>query len=44
MSFKDISSIIKRRDGQADDDIGANLTNKSKETKALWLFENGKPN
>jgi hypothetical protein len=42
MSFKDISSIIKRIDEQADDDIGANLTNKSKETKALWLFENGK--
>jgi hypothetical protein len=41
MSFKDISSIIKRIDGQTND-IGTNLSDKSKETKALWLFENGK--
>src|SRR5262245_13782890 len=43
MSFGDIGKIIKRTDGQMDDDnIGSNLSNKSKETKALYLFENGK--
>lgn len=41
LSFGDIGKIIRRTDGQANDgDI--NLGNKSKETKALWLFENGK--
>jgi hypothetical protein len=40
MSFSDIGKIIKRIDG--DDDTGSYLSNKSKETKALWLFENGK--
>mgnify|MGYP003544880955 CR=1 FL=1 len=41
MSFKDIGVIIRRIDGQANDD-DINLGNKSKATKALWLFENGK--
>ena len=41
MSFKDIGVIIRRIDGQANDD-DINLGNKSKSTKALWLFENGK--
>jgi hypothetical protein len=36
MSFSDIGKIIKRIDGY--DDMGSNLSNKSKETKALWLF------
>jgi hypothetical protein len=40
MSFSDIGKIIKRIDGY--DDMGSNLSNKSKETKPLWLFENGK--
>ena len=43
MSFKDIGVIIRRIDGQDnDDDDDIDLSNKSKETKALWLFENGK--
>ena len=42
MSFRDIGKIIRRIDGQANDDDDINLSNKSKETKALWLFENGK--
>jgi hypothetical protein len=41
MSFKDISSIIKRIDEQADD-IGTNLSNKSKASQALYMFNNGK--
>ena len=41
MSFKDIGTIIRRIDGQPNDD-DINLSNKSKATKALWLFENGK--
>jgi len=42
MSFGDIGKIIHRIDGQANDDPDIDLGNKSKETKALWLFENGK--
>ncbi|MGB7663606.1 MAG: hypothetical protein WBL67_12805 [Nitrososphaeraceae archaeon] len=42
MSFKDIGAIIRRIDGRADNDADTNISNKSKETKALWLFENGK--
>ena len=42
MSFSDIGKIIRRIDGQANDD-DINLGNKSKATKALWLFKNGKP-
>ena len=41
MSFNDIGKIIRRIDGGANDD-DINLGNKSKSTKALWLFENGK--
>ena len=41
MSFKDIGTIIRRIDGQDNDD-DINLGNKSKATKALWLFKNGK--
>jgi hypothetical protein len=40
MSFKDIGSIIRRIDGKVDD--GVDLKNKSTDTKALWLFSNGK--
>jgi hypothetical protein len=36
ISFSDIGKIFKRIDG--DDNMGSNLSNKSKETKALWLF------
>ena len=42
MSFKDIGVIIRRIDGQASDDDDINLGNRSKATKALWLFESGK--
>lgn len=38
MSFGDIGNIIKRIDGRADD---INLSNKSKSTQALYLFETG---
>ena len=41
LSFGDIGKIIRRIYGQANDD-DINLGNKTKETKALWLFENGK--
>ena len=41
MSFKDIGKIIRRIDGQPNDG-DPNISNKSKATKALWLFENGK--
>jgi hypothetical protein len=42
MSFKDIGTIIRKVDGR-DDDVDANdLTNKSKSTRALFLFLNGK--
>ena len=42
MSFKDIGAIIRRIDGRADNDADTNISNKSKESKALWLFKNGK--
>jgi len=42
MSFKDIGVIIRRIDGQANDDNNDIDGNKSKATKALWLFECGK--
>jgi hypothetical protein len=42
MSFSDIGKIIKRIDGRTENDISTNLSNKSKETKALWLFEQKK--
>jgi hypothetical protein len=42
MSFSDIGKIIKRIDGRTENDISTNLNNKSKETKALWLFEQKK--
>ena len=43
MSFKDIGTIIRRIDGQEDHDIETkDLKNKSTDTKALWLFSNGK--
>ena len=42
MSFGDIGKIIKRIDGRSESDISTNLNNKSKETKALWLFEQKK--
>jgi ribosomal protein L22 len=42
MSFKDIGSIIRTIDG-GDDNVNANyLSNKSKETKAFYLFKSGK--
>ena len=41
MSFSDIGKIIRRIDGRAND-TDINLNKKSKETKALLLFENGK--
>lgn len=41
MSFGDIGKIIKKINGQ-DNDNGTDMSNKSKVTKALWLFENGK--
>ena len=45
MIFKDVGTIMRRIDGlDTQLDIGGNtdLRNKSKETKAIWLFENGK--
>jgi hypothetical protein len=42
LSFSDIGKIIKRIDGRTENDISTNLNNKSKETKALWLFEQKK--
>jgi hypothetical protein len=39
MSFKDISTIIRRIDGQVDD---VNISNKSKTTQAIFLFKSGK--
>jgi hypothetical protein len=42
MSFGDIGKIVKRTDGRTESDISTNLSNKSKETKALWLFEQKK--
>jgi transposase len=43
MSFKDIDTIIRRiKDHDNDKYIDTKLRNKSKETKALWLFEQKK--
>ena len=43
LSFGDIGKIIKRIDGQTnDDDDDIDLSNKSKATQALHLFKNGK--
>jgi hypothetical protein len=42
MSFKDIGTIIRRIDGQEDYDNEKDLKNKSKETRALYLFLHGK--
>lgn len=44
-SFKDIDTIMRRIDGldtQLDTGGDTDLRNKSKETKAILLFENGK--
>ena len=38
--FRDIGSIIRKMDGR--DDMTKDIKNKSRETKALWLFSNGK--
>jgi hypothetical protein len=40
LSFRDIGSIIRKIDGR--DDVTKDIKNKSRETKALWLFSNGK--
>jgi hypothetical protein len=40
LSFRDIGSIIRKMDGR--DDMTKDIKNKSRETKALWLFSNGK--
>ena len=40
LSFSDIGSIIRKMDGR--DDMTKDIKNKSRETKALWLFSNGK--
>lgn len=42
MNFKDIGVIIRRIDGQADDNNDIDLSNKSKATQALHLFKHGK--
>jgi hypothetical protein len=42
MAFGDIGKIIKRLDGQADNNDETDLSNRSKETQALWLFEHKK--
>jgi hypothetical protein len=42
MSFKDIGTIIRRIDGQEDNIETKDLKNKSKETRALYLFLHGK--
>jgi hypothetical protein len=45
MSFGDISKIINRIDGRDNEDgVEAKIENKSRETKALWLFSNGQQN
>ena len=40
MSFKDIGAIIRKLDGQTNDDV--DISNKSKATQALFLYEQGK--
>jgi hypothetical protein len=45
LSFSDIGSIIRKIDGRDNDDgveAKIDIKNKSRETKALWLFSNGK--
>jgi hypothetical protein len=45
LSFGDIGMIIRKLDGrESQDEIAGNkdVKNKSRETKALWLFSNGK--
>jgi hypothetical protein len=45
LSFTDIGNIIKKIDGRDSEDRLAgtkDIKNKSRETKALWLFSNGK--
>ena len=43
MSFKDIGAIIRRIDGRdIDDNNDIDLSNKSKATQALFLYERGK--
>ncbi len=42
MSFKDIGTIIRRIDGQANDDDDIDLSNKSNTTQAMYLFKSGK--
>jgi hypothetical protein len=45
LSFSDIGSIIRKIDGRdSEDEIAGykDIKNKSRETKALWLFSNGK--
>ena len=40
LSFSDIGAIIRKIDGR--DDVTKDIKNKSRETKALWLFSNRK--
>jgi hypothetical protein len=44
LSFSDIGSIIRKIDGRESEDAESkiDIKNKSRETKALWLFSNGK--
>ena len=42
MSFGDIGRIIRKIEGPANDGTDVNLSNKSKSTQALYLFEQGK--
>ena len=42
MAFSDIGKIIKKLDGQADNNDETDLSSRSKETQALWLFEHKK--
>jgi hypothetical protein len=42
MNFKDIGTIIKRIDGQTNDEVDIDVSNKSKSTQALFLYERGK--
>jgi len=43
LSFTDIGSIKRKIDGRDNNDgVSKDIKNKSRETKALWLFSNGK--
>ena len=43
LSFTDIGAIIRKIDGRDNNDgVCKDIKNKSRETKALWLFSNGK--